>query len=355
MLLVFIMAGDFCLHLGNFESYVDMLDLIKICLSRSLLTWVGDLVHRELGRGPGAPLVSLIPGPRRSASYCRVGAPLTAHKGVCVCMGACACVCTGLCVARCMHMCVWMCVHRCMGGVCAQVYAWCVCKTVCARACVCTGVWVGCVSMCSCTCACVYTCVHVCAQLYAWYMCTWVCVCMHVCAHVFVCTGVCVRVCMCVHRCMQCMYACVCKVYMHVCANMHVCAQVFARMCVHVGGCVHTGTRLLPAFPGGQYSQEASELLKLQEPAGWCSVPSPMLRGQREEDHGEESWLFSRLLCMFLAFYSCSFFQWPDWNKLEGNKGRHRGELTAVSAFSSQDQSRCLLPTSPSFWRLLRG
>ena len=53
MLLVFIMAGDFCLHLGNFESYVDMLDLIKICLSRSLLTWVGDLVHRELGRGLG--------------------------------------------------------------------------------------------------------------------------------------------------------------------------------------------------------------------------------------------------------------------------------------------------------------
>lgn len=112
MLLVFIMAGDFCLHLGNFDSYVDMLDLIKICLSRSLLTWVGDLVHRELGRGPGAPLVSLMPGARRSASYCRVGAPLTAHKGVCVCMGMCvcigtyACVCTGLCVDRCMHMCV---------------------------------------------------------------------------------------------------------------------------------------------------------------------------------------------------------------------------------------------------------
>lgn len=114
MLLVFVIAGSFCLHLGNFDSYDDMLDLIKICLSRSLLTWVGDLVHRGLGGGLGAPLVSLMPGARSRASYCRVGSPLTVHKRVC------ACVCMGMlgCVQRCMHdVCV-------CSGVCHQRLAY---------------------------------------------------------------------------------------------------------------------------------------------------------------------------------------------------------------------------------------
>jgi hypothetical protein len=86
MLLVFIMAGDFCLHLGNFDSYVDMLDLIKICLSRSLLTWVGDLVHRELGRGPGSPLE---PGTVRPSTQQTSQAPLARAGHPCLALDIC--------------------------------------------------------------------------------------------------------------------------------------------------------------------------------------------------------------------------------------------------------------------------
>lgn len=173
----------------------------------------GGPCSQGAGGGQGAPLVSVMPGARRSTSYCKVGAPLTAHK----------CVCVHVHVRVCVHRCMCVCAHR---HVYAQVYA--------------------------------HVLMHVCAQVYA-----------------------------------QCM-----------CALGHVCA----RMCVHIGWCVHTGTRLLLAFPGGQCSQEASELLKLQEPAGWCSVPSPLLRGQREEDHGGERWLFLRLFCAFFGIFQLQFF-----------------------------------------------
>ena len=173
MLLVFIMAGTFCLHLGNFDSYDDMLDLIKICLSRSLLTWVGDLVHRRLGGAPGATLVSLMPVARRSTSYCRVGAPLTAYKCVCVRAHACAgmCVCTGTCMCMCVHKCI--CVHA---QACVYTGA---CTCVCA--CVCTGICTVCVCLGVCVCMCVQRYMGgVCAQVYAW------CVCVAVCVHVHV-------------------------------------------------------------------------------------------------------------------------------------------------------------------------
>ena len=96
---------------------------------------------------------------------------------------------------------------------------------------------------------------------------------------------------------------------MNVCTQVyvHVCVQTC--MCVHTGGCVHTGTHLLLAFPGGQCSREASELLKLQEPAGWCSVPSSVLRPEGGGPWGREvAFLETSFVCS-LAFFSCSFFQ----------------------------------------------